>query len=416
MVVAFVIRIPFLLRPPELSDDAYRYLWDGLQLLAGHNPYSLPPDRVVPDTEAAAALRSMVNHGDLVTIYPPMAQIIFGAGAALGHGITSIKALLVGIDLTACIMILKLLKALNLPPWRAILYAWHPLAVLEISGSGHVDGAGMTLFLLALIVLITRPKLSESPAVFMTTPLRYRFGSRHTAGILFGLAALVKLSPLIFLPACLALLTIREQRNFLAGSAIIIFGLCIPFFPGLRNLFTTLGIYARHWEFSGLAYRTLHTVLPGDEARFTLGILFAAVVAALAIKLFSRRKGLCNGAGILGIIHETQRDFFSLLFNTFAGTAVAFLFFTPTLHPWYALPLVFFLPFTATPSLLILSWSVLLAYKVLISYSILGTWIEDSATPLIIWLPTAAALLLTQMHYLRRKAGYDPVHPSEHRE
>ena len=392
IATAVLIRIPFLLRTPELSDDIYRYLWDGLQLLAGNNPYSLPPNQAEPVNEASAAIRHLINHGDLVTIYPPAAQVVFAVGAAIGHGVIGLKAVLVALDLATCFVIVRILKTLNLPLWRATLYAWHPLVVLEIAGSGHVDGAGMTFFLLAFMLLVTyaeAPPISSENRSDSTGPVRHLRVIPLMVGILFSVSALVKLYPLIFLPAYLALLAPRDRWLFFAGGATALACLSIPFIPELFNVFTTLGIYTRHWEFSGLAYQTLHAVVSGDKARLLLAALFTAVTIASAVRLF----------------HSTSkwnRHLFLSAVQTMTVTTVAFLILTPTLHPWYALPLVFFLPFAATPSLLILSWAVLLAYKVLMPYSILGQWIEESSTPLMIWIGVAAALLLERINNVRR--------------
>src|SRR6266568_2250890 len=70
LAVALLLRLPFLIRPAELSDDIYRYLWDGLQTLSGSNPYAAAPANVHPTHAAAEGVRRLVNHAELVTIYP----------------------------------------------------------------------------------------------------------------------------------------------------------------------------------------------------------------------------------------------------------------------------------------------------------------------------------------------------------
>jgi hypothetical protein len=79
------------------------------------------------------------------------------------------------------------------------------------------------------------------------------------------------------------------------------------------------------------------------------------------------------------------------ILKSFYFTTMAFLLFTPTLHPWYALYLAAFLPFAAEPAGLVLSWSVFLAYRVVILYGLTGEWIENDWIPfLIIFAPAAA--------------------------
>ncbi len=133
IAVAVFIRLLFLFRPPELSDDIYRYLWDGLQILKAHNPYSAAPSDIRRHGEIYTHLLTHINHPDLITIYPPAAQLVFAIGAYFGRTILGIKALLLVIDIATCYLLLKLLSSLNLPSWRSVLYAWHPLPVIEIS-------------------------------------------------------------------------------------------------------------------------------------------------------------------------------------------------------------------------------------------------------------------------------------------
>ena len=43
LVVALVARLALAVHPPALSDDVYRYVWDGRVQAAGINPYRFPP-------------------------------------------------------------------------------------------------------------------------------------------------------------------------------------------------------------------------------------------------------------------------------------------------------------------------------------------------------------------------------------
>ena len=69
---------------PSLSDDAYRYVWDGKVQLAGQNPYRFAPaDRRLDGVRYAD--RGRINHPRLRTVYPPLAELGFAAVAAV-HG------------------------------------------------------------------------------------------------------------------------------------------------------------------------------------------------------------------------------------------------------------------------------------------------------------------------------------------
>ncbi len=79
--------------PPTLSDDIYRYLWDGRVQMAGINPYNYPPNDAnlahlkTEDWEG-------INHKHIRTIYPPLAQTIFAVGAFVYPTINAQKFIL----------------------------------------------------------------------------------------------------------------------------------------------------------------------------------------------------------------------------------------------------------------------------------------------------------------------------------
>ena len=380
ILIAAIIRIPFLFRPPELSDDIYRYLWDGLQFLNGYNPYSSAPSSMHPQSAFLLELRRHVNHPELVTIYPPAAQLVFIAGSALHKSVFGIKAVLIAMDLLTCLMIIRILKNMQLPAWRSVLYAWNPLAVIETAASGHIDTAG-PMFLFFAFLLLMRNPAPDNPGK------RSDFASKTllppTAGLSFSFAVLVKLLPFIFLPGLALLAGKRGRLFFLSGFIAGIFILSVPFLPDLKNMLNTLGIYMQHWEFSGLGFRMLRKMVSsGDIARYILAIIFM-LIAVFSYTLLRQRLKSSSSITACNVI------------ATFYTLTLCFLFLTPTLHPWYVLYLVCFLPFTVSAAGLALSWSIFFAYYVVIPYFFLGKWIENDYVPALIWVAPLSVYLLT---------------------
>ena len=120
---ASVFRCMFVWRAPELSDDIYRYLFDGLMMVAGNNPFAEPPANFQVNVQAALPqvreIIPLINHPHLITIYPPAAQVVFAVGVMLSKifGISiliGMKLLLVILDLMTCAVIIKLLTIMNL--------------------------------------------------------------------------------------------------------------------------------------------------------------------------------------------------------------------------------------------------------------------------------------------------------------
>lgn len=395
---ALFFRLLFLFRSPELSDDIYRYLWDGLQLLQGHNPYTAAPAAVKVLDPLSALLLAKINHPRLVTIYPPFAQLVFATGAAVCHSLTGIKILLTLLDLLACFLILKILSRLKLPTSRAILYAWHPLPIIEIAGSGHVDGVGIMLFLMTFYLLLATPEQDRAAERTPALPAHIieQYGKPLLAGMIFATAVLVKLIPFFYLPA-LFLATahpLTTGLGFLGGFLTV----SLPFMPDLTKMLATLGTYLGHWEFTNFAFRSLRALLSsGHQARAILACLFMACLLFFTVSF--RIRSSC----------QPGRQAPLLLMKSLYGITFAFLLLTPTLHPWYALYLVGFLPFVAGPAGIVLSWAVLLSYQVLIGYTLQGQWQENSLTAALIWLaPVLAWFIHKAIRYFLHKEG--PIH------
>jgi hypothetical protein len=366
ILIAALLRLLFLFRQPELSDDIYRYLWDGLQTLQGNNPYAFAPSNAQAANDTAINILKLVNHPDLITIYPPTAQLIFAAGALFKNAI-GLKSLLVCMDIGTCFFLIRLLSLRNLPAWKAILYAWHPLPIIEIASSGHIDAAG--IFFIFITLLLTG-KQSPSAMPANEGPFERFFSKQYLisflAGICFSMAVLVKLFPLIFLPVLLMVLSKWNRAYFLFGMLSGISVLVLPFLPDLVNMGITLTIYLQNWEFSGFAFRTLRQLTSsGNAARIMLACFFILIATFLYANFWKSKE--------------------KSVFNPLYSVTLIFLLLTPTLHPWYVLYLVCFLPFVPGPAGLILSWTVLLSYYVLINYSLLGQWNENNIITAVIW-------------------------------
>lgn len=378
LIVALLLRLMFLFAPPQLSDDIYRYLWDGSNLLRGNNPYATAPSAVKPPHKLAV-VHSRINHADYVTIYPPGAQVVFAGGTTLGGTITGLKIFLGVIDLGLCALLILLLKRLEMPVWRAALYAWNPLPVLEIAGSGHVDGAGLAMLMGAFFLLLMgRSKVSE------TAPGRWQF---LLSGVLAACAGLVKLFPFVLAPTLFLLVPLGRRRYFAVGFIATLALLILPFLPQLTNMAVSLDAYVQNWEFAGFAFNTLRTLTgSGTSARLILSVAFLLAVSTILLR-FVRGNNHTESP-----IKKTRQAL-----KACYAIAMALLLFTPTLQPWYALCLAVFLPFCAGPAGLVLCWVVFLTYQVQIPYFILGQWLENPLVTAAVFLAPVTAYLLSKL-------------------
>src|SRR5215217_2507740 len=152
LVFAALFRLSIIFFPPYLSDDIYRYIWDGRVQAAGINPY-----RYIPADESLAHLRDEkiypnINRRDSAhTIYPPVAEAAFLLITRFSESVTWMKAAMVGFEAIAVWALVQLLISLGFARQRVLIYAWHPLVVWELAGSGHVDALAIAFIAAALL-------------------------------------------------------------------------------------------------------------------------------------------------------------------------------------------------------------------------------------------------------------------------
>ncbi len=173
LIVGVVLLVTLVLRllvvsnsQPALSDDIWRYLHDGYTLANGDNPYRQSPEWAIVEMDEAGdiPLRDVrrqivnrVNHEHLVTIYQPTSQWTFafaasiaGSDATPSSAARVLRLILIGFDLVVVAGLIWLLLQAGRSPWWALLYAAHPLALIEFAHSGHQDVIGIAMLLLAL--------------------------------------------------------------------------------------------------------------------------------------------------------------------------------------------------------------------------------------------------------------------------
>lgn len=200
MLFAVAPRLLLLPMKPTLSDDMFRYVWDGRVQNNGLSPYQYPPDaaEVAQFHTDDTTVWPHINRKPYVTIYPPGAQIAYAIiWRIVGDSITGFKAVFVLAELVGAWLLARLLQALDQPPQRVLIYLWSPLLIFEVAHAGHVDG-----LMLPFLVLALWARIKEYYWLL---------------GLALGLAVLVKLMPLLLLPVLLPPVKMRIQGE---GAAV----------------------------------------------------------------------------------------------------------------------------------------------------------------------------------------------------
>ena len=323
VLASVVFRLTLIGLVPSLSDDAYRYLWDGRVQQAGLNPY-----RYAPQDEALAWLRTKewnsINHKEIATVYPPFTQLVFRVGAWLSPSVLTQKWSFLACDLAIIGLLIVMLIRDHLNPLLCILYAWHPLVVIEIAASGHNDSLGVFWLLVGLVLWESRRRLAGTVA--------------------FALTFLSKFTSVLLVPFYL-----RRAPTYL-GIFVAVVGLGYLPFLGTPHLIPGVGQYATSWEFNSSLYGLL---------QMCLGSAFLA-------------RGFCGIAlGLLGVILASRTSDLTGYTLTMLQAAILL---APVLEPWYLLWLIPLLCLRPSWGWIIFSGLVVLSYVIVVRYVAQGVW------------------------------------------
>ncbi len=313
--VPIAFRLLLLFTTPTLSDDVYRYLWDGNVASAGINPYAHALNDPELDSLHIPA-RDLANNPSLGTPYLPVAQSAFAASALVAPSTPlTLQILMVGFDLAAAAVIVALLGVAALPRRRVMLYLWNPLVIVEVAHGAHLDALMVFLALLAVYLSIARP----AP----------RYG--WAAPVVLALATLTKPLPVLLLPVLWPRWRWSQRVAYFAtvGAVLAPFGWTAGWGLGADSggtgLFGSARVFSG-WTFNGGVYHWLENWLGTGPARAVV----LGAMAAVAMAVWSRARD-----------RPAPRDALSLA----AVPVMAYAVLTPILHPWYLILLVALFPF-----------------------------------------------------------------------
>ncbi len=311
--VALAARMALIGAPPLLSDDLYRYVWEGRVLAHGGNPWRQPP--IDP---ALAPLRDpeifpRVNHPQLATIYPPLAEAGFGLVASLSPTVWAMKLWILLHDLALIALLSAWCERRTGSAAAAIAYAWNPLVIVEYAGSGHNDPTAMVWLAVAFLLAEARPTLSA---------------------LALAVGVMVKFAPLVALPYLMRRWPWRARL-----TALLLTGAGLAFFwAETRGAHSGARAFWATWRNNELLFHYLERW----TGSFTLARALAlAAVAAVCAWMWVR---------VPSKVRAT-RDALRAL--TLAG---------PVLHPWYLGWTLMFEPLAPSAPWLLLSLTATLNY------------------------------------------------------
>lgn len=326
--VALGIRIAFIFTFPNLSDDIYRFIWDGNLLHIGESPFQFLPSEYLDKTTNPTfrEIYPLLNSQNYYSVYPPFAQFIFYLSTfSWMNSAIIIKVLLL---LAECITLyfgIKLLDILKLNVRNILWYALNPLIIIEVMVNIHFEGFMVSFFTLFLYFL-HRKRLNQ-------------------AAVNIALAVSAKLVPLLFMPYFLFQWAFKKSATFylkIGASLLVIFS---PLLFHLGGFGQSLDLYFRKFEFNASIYfllRAFGNAWKGYNMIASIGPFMALVVFGGVMVLAFKMKNFI------------EFSIWSLL---------TFLLLSTTIHPWYLALGVLLSVFSQRKFFVVWSFLVVLSYS-----------------------------------------------------
>lgn len=233
---------------PTLSDDIYRFIWDGSVSLEGINPYLATPSAFLKDypSEPFSTLFPLLNSADYFSVYPLVIQVISAFGALVANDLylasLIIKLPILLAEIGILWMLPRLMVQLNLNPKLSLWYFLNPLIIVELTGNAHFEGLMIFFTLIAIKMIVLK---------------KYKRGA-----LALALGVATKLIPLLLFPFLLKALPKKARIPF---TIVFIVGCLALFAPLLNPTFivhfsASIDLYFRSFEFNASVYYVVREI------------------------------------------------------------------------------------------------------------------------------------------------------------
>ncbi|WP_317125763.1 mannosyltransferase [Ulvibacterium marinum] len=345
LAVGILFRLIFLWAEPNLSQDFYRFIWDGELVSHMLNPYLEVPDTLIGQKDLVIANAQELHQGmgglsaRHFSNYPPLNQLIFALAALLGG-----KSILGSVMVMRSVIILsdigifyfgrKLLKNLNRSPHLIFWYFLNPLIIIELTGNLHFEGVMLFFFVWALYLL--------------------SIGKWLWAAIPYAFSISVKLVPLLFLPLFLKHLGLKKSISFYGLIALTTLILLAPFYTSefFAHYSDSVGLWFSNFEFNAGLYNGIKLV----------AVNFFDAKAWELVKIYGKITPLAIIAIALLFTFLANNQKLQVLITSMLWILGCYYLLSTTVHPWYLVFLVFLVIFTEYRFALVWSAMAILSY------------------------------------------------------
>ncbi|WP_223826635.1 glycosyltransferase 87 family protein [Flagellimonas sp. S3867] len=345
LISGILFRLVFLLAEPNLSQDFYRFIWDGELIKNGVNPYLDVPNNLIlqPHLPISNAQQLFDGMGSLsakhFSNYPPLNQIIFTIAAFLGGGsilgsVIVMRLTIVLADLGILYFGRKLLQKLNKSNHMAFWYFLNPLVIIELTGNLHFEGVMLFFFVWSLYLIADKKWLAAAP--------------------IYAMSIMIKLVPILFLPLFVKYFGFKKSVLFyiMVGASCVL--LLLPFYSSsfIDNYSETVGLWFSNFEFNSSIYNLVKHI----------GITFFDAKPWILIKDYGKWMAIIVviTAVLIAFLRKNQK--MGTLITSMLMVLTTYYFLSSTVHPWYIIFLLVLAIFTEYRYAIVWSLLVILSY------------------------------------------------------
>jgi hypothetical protein len=330
LLYVFIISSLAIFHIPNLSDDWYRFIWDGNITKLGQNVFTTLPAQFIDQhfNQEMSQLYEGMNSKNYYTVYPLILQVLFYLSAHIGQ--TVFQKVMVLKVLYLCIHLIGyifLSKHKNIHSKSLMLYYLNPLVITEGIGNLHAEIV-MVAFIAIAYHMITK--------------------SHFLCALYFSLAVATKILPLLLVPLFYFALDKKSFYKLSILSLTFILVFMLPVLMSSTQFGSSLDLYFQKFEFNASLYyifRYFGEVLTGYNQIAIIGPSLG-ILALISIIWYSKSE-------------EKSID------QVFAKGAIVFIIYflcSTIVHPWYVITVAFFASISQNRSLLIWSYTCTWSY------------------------------------------------------
>lgn len=319
--IGLVFRLIFLVAPPHLSDDFYRFTWDGELQKDGYSAFEFLPSEYASNVRAEDSLKyskllnahneefpSGMNSKNYYSIYPAVNQFVFYTAVRTGSpnqgNLVVIRIWILLAEVVSFFALRALLRAQEKELLLG-LYWLHPLLIIELTGNLHMEALAITFILLAFYFALKNKLVATAFSI--------------------ALGIMTKLTPLLLLGAFFKDRSFKQWILLCVISGLLAIGLfaTIVDLETIANFKGSVGLYFAWFSFNAGPYymiRDLAMVCGLGDISSVLSLYFPFITIAI-------------GALIVFRWRQNPVVTLLLLFTTY-------FMLSPLVHPWYITVLV----------------------------------------------------------------------------